>query len=275
MFQANQNVFKVVLVLVVAAAGSGSPLRAQPHLFSGPPAEATLVGLRFLHPSLEQDNQLTILTGTYDFLVTLPLGLGWQLVGDVPFTKIAIEGQDSSSFGNVHLGLRSPERIASWLTEFSCGIFLPTASRDPTQLLGAALNYHDVVKYLPDTLTLLGTPSWHHRSEGGLVYGIEAGPQILIPVGDAADDLEFLFQYGAVFGLQPEAVSLLAELLGLYLWTPDGLSSQDRFVHSFQVKIAVDSHYIRPVLFFRFPLDDNQQDVLKSSLGIQLEFYLR
>jgi len=75
--------------------------------------------------------------------------------------------------------------------------------------------------------------------------------------------------------LQPEAVSLRAELLGLYLWTPDGLSSHDRFVHSFQVKIATDSRYVRPVLFYRLPLDENQKDILKSSLGIQLEFYLR
>jgi len=235
-------------------------------------------GIRFMHPHLSDDFDLKALTGTYDFSFAFPLGTAGNLVGTVPFVKVAIENQDSSNFGNIYVGLqtRQPEEGAR-TTWFGFGAFLPTAARDDesTLLFGALTNYHDVAKYIPEYLTLVMTPNYRQRVGSSGVLGLEVGPQVLIPTGGEGDELEIFLQYGVVAGFQSPSLSLLAEFLGIFMMTIDDIDMGERFVNSVQARAATRIGLFRPSLFYRLPLDDSQQEFLDSSLGVQLEVTLK
>lgn len=251
---------------------------AQPNLFYGPLSDHSQFGIRFLHPHLSDDFDLKVLTGTYDFSFAFPVGTAWSLVGTVPFVKVAIERQDSSNFGNIYVGLqtREPEE-RSRSTRFGFGAFLPTATRDDesTLLFGALTNYHDVAKYLPEYLTLVMTPNYRQRVGTSGVLGLEVGPQVLIPTGGEGDELEIFLQYGIAAGLQASSLSLLAEFMGLFMMTIDDLDLGERFVNSVQARASTRIGLFRPSVFYRLPLDDNQQEFLDASLGVQLEVTLK
>ncbi len=261
-------VFLIVLILKV------NYISAQTFLFQNLPKEKSQIGLQIMQPSFESDEDLSFLSGIYDFSVNIPLTESLNLVGSIPFITFAFGDQDAESgVGSIFLGLQTcwgfEDKNGSIGT---FGIFAPTAGED-IGFFGLFTDYNNFHKYLPDLLTIYGNYAYHAILSEGIKLGVEIGPNIAIPTkGDA--DTELFIHYGFTAGYQAEYFAIFTELVGLAILTEDADDFSDRFKHSIDFGAIYISNSVEPGLFYKLYLDENLSDVITGVLGIQINVLL-
>jgi hypothetical protein len=253
-------------------------LVAQTFLFQSQAEKRTKVGLRFLRPNFEGDAKLSTFSGTYDFWVNAPVGGSrLNLVGAVPFNAFSAEGVDGESgIGNIYLGAQtrldnSPDNGMN----ISLGVFLPTAAEKKpyAQAIGLLTDFHELQRSLPDVLTIYGNFAYHYRQINRGMFGVEIGPQLLVPT--EGGEVELFGHYGLAGGFPLANVAFFAELLGVFIISEDVEDFGDRFSHSLALGAQLTMGQVRPGLFYMLPLDDDLNNIIDSTLGLKVDFALK
>jgi hypothetical protein len=271
---------QAVLVLVFVCLLSGS-VSAQPFLFQNPPKDRPQIGLRYLHPYFASPNvDFSDISGVYDIYANIPVGSKINVVVSVPIMTMKYETSwyefDKNGLGNIHIGMQYRSEAAYHQgSNVALGVFLPTASDEhgkyELSMLSALTNNHELQKYLPDLLTFhcnFAYFGYQPLSSGRTIFGIEAGPYVLIPTGGIGDP-ELFTHHGLAMGLQLYDFAIIAEVLGLAIVSEDIRNFRDRFDH----ELAFGLQWVGGVsVFYKVYLDEDNRDVVDGVLGIKIEF---
>jgi hypothetical protein len=255
-------------------------LLAQTFLFQSQTENRAKFGLRFLRPNFAGDSKLSTFSGTYDLWVSAPVGrTRANFVATVPFNAFSAEGADGESgVGNIYIGTQARLGDSTdWGMNVSLGVFLPTASekKASTHFLGLLADIYELQRSSPQTLTIYGNFAYHYRQVGRGMFGVEIGPQLLIPTGELEGDAELFGHYGLAAGFPLDHVALFAELLGVFIISEDVDDFGDRFTHSLAFGAQLTTSQVRPGLFYMLPLDDDFNDFLDGTLGLKVDFVLK
>jgi len=219
-------------------------------------------------------------SGTYDLLFNIPISKKLNLVGDLPFiytdyeAKFRIDGFnynynfDKSGLGNIFIGLQlKPEELKNRMSFVTVGLNLPTANEDAA-FSGIFYNYYKFEKYLSKTLGLYFNYAYHKIRNQGFYYGLEFGPNILVPTGDSRANTEILVHYGLSLGVQSKKIILNAELTGIGIVTASTDNFSDRLVNMLSFGSQWDGNFIIPKIFYKIYLKEELSDMIDGVLGI-------
>lgn len=250
---------------------------AQNFLLQTMPKNVSQLGLRFMRANFNRGDDLSLLSGTYDFYANIPISRELNLVGSLPFTVFSEKGYDSENgLGNIYFGFQTWK--SSGLgnkASLSLGVFLPTArDKIETAVLGGYSNYYELQKYFPDMLTVYGNYSFISNQSRGAIFGIEIGPNFFIPTKKDNGEGELFAHYGISGGFKLNKIMISAELTGLAIISEDIDDFGDRFVHS----LAFGAHWtggnIRPTIFYSIYFEEEYRDFVDGVLGIKFDVSL-
>ena len=247
------------------------------------PMDKTKLGFRFLRPDFKGDDGLSLLSGAYDFFLSIPLSSKLNIVGSIPFAALGndilddTEGSSGNkSFGNIYIGLQ--QRLNSSPVNYfsaSLGAFLPTMPENKIgpALIGLFSDFYQFFKFYPNTLTIYGNLAYHHAKEKDVILGGEIGPNIMIPTKKDGDT-ELYLHYALTAGYRLDYVDFKVELLGLGIITEDMAEDEDRFVHDLAFGVHWNRGKVRPGVFYKIPLNKSVRDIISGVLGLKLEVVL-
>ncbi len=241
------------------------------------PKDITQLGFQFEKGFLASDTELSTLSGSYQINCNIPISSKFNLIGNIPFITSSYEQEDygygsetysESGFGNVFVGLQTnPEIINNKKSFITFGAFLPTAEED-VSIIGIFFNYYDIQKYLPNSFGLYFNFAHHVIKDEGFNYGMEIGPNLLIPTKESSLDTEMFLHYGVNAGYQIYKLSLNMELLGLVFVTQDVNEFDDRFIHSLNFGASWKERTFTPKIFYKIYLKEEMSDMIDGVLGI-------
>ena len=248
---------------------------AQTFLFESVPDDKPRFEWRLMKPFFEYED-LSILSGIYDFTVSFPLGPRWNIVGSLPFLLFNDdEGEEDSGIGNLYLGVQIHNENDSGSRYYgSVGVFVPTISEDKLWtigLMGIFTNWYEAHKYVSDVFTFHGNVAYRYSKPNGPIVGVEIGPNVWINTEDVGDDVELFMHYGISAGYQFSQFAILTELVGLGMLTEEGEDLGDRFTHTLTVGVNWMSSVIRPGVFYQIYLDKDFRDVIDGVLGVKFD----
>ena len=251
---------------------------AQSVMFQDLPAEKTKLRLRFMKPSFDNVDDLTFFSGVFDLEANIPINPTWNIVASLPFSTFSFSEKDNEqSLGNLYIGAQhhsQPDSAHQTIGSF--GLYLPTApvDEDNANFLSALTNWHELHRYLPNTLTIYGNVASIFHTSRGLLYGFEGGPNIWIPTGSESDnrDIEFFIHYGITGGAELSKLIINVELTGLLFLSSDTDSFTDKFFHSLVFNALYTEWPVQPGLFYKLYLEENLNDNVTGVLGISLTF---
>jgi len=250
---------------------------AQNLLFQTIPKEKPQLGLRFMRPNFDGDDDLSILSGTYDLYCNIPVSPNLNLVGSLPYSIFSAKGADSKGgIGSIYVGMQTkPTSGSGSFSSLQMGIFLPTATDEfSPMLLGWYSNYYEIQKYIPDMLTVYGNFSYSMTHSRGAIFGLEIGPNLFIPTkGDG--DVELFAHYGIFGGFKLTSVTFSAELEGLVIISEDIDDFEDRFNHSVAFGAQWTGSNIKPGIYYQIYLKEDFRDFVDGVLGIKVDVDLK
>jgi hypothetical protein len=248
---------------------------AQTYLFQGLPQEKPQFGLRFMRPDFKYGSDLSTLSGIYDLSVNIPIDQNVNFVGSFPYMSFKFENYSESGIGNIYIGLQTHSGFNKQTCSVgSFGLYLPTAGEDYCGLLGAFTHFIDYPKYIADLLTFYGNYSYVNHTPNGVRFGLEIGPNLVIPTGNG-DDTDFLIHYGIAFGFQDENFAVLTELMGLAIITEEAADFEDRFLHSIDFGFTYLRYSVKPGIFYKLYLKDDLSDFVEGVLGIEVDIAVK
>jgi len=272
-----KSIIQTVIVIIIIGLLFTS-VSAQNLLFQTMPKDKSQLGLRFMRPNFDGDDDLSILSGAYDLYCNIPVSPKINLVGSLPYTIFSAKGEDSKSgIGNIYVGIQTKQMSESGNnSNLSMGIFLPTATDDfSPMVLGVYSNYYEIQKYFPDMLTIYGNFAYFRNQSSEAIFGIEIGPNLFIPTEDNGfDDAELFAHYGISCGFKMTNVTLSAELAGLAFISEDIDNFEDRFIHSLAFGAQLTGSHVRPGIFYGIYLKEDFRDVVDGVLGIKFDVSL-
>ncbi len=197
----------------------------------------------------------------------------------MPFNTFSFEGGNGESgVGNFYAGVQARlGNSADHGMNISLGAFLPTASekKEVANTLGLLVNIHELQRSLPDVLTIYGNFAYHYRQINRGMFGVEIGPQLLIPTGELNGDAELLGHYGLAAGFPLANVAFFAELLGTFIVTEEVGDFGNRFNHALAFGAQLTMPQARPGLFYLLRLDGDGTGLFNGALGVKVDFVLR
>ena len=147
---------------------------------------------------------MTTFSGVYQLYSSIPISSRLNIIWNIPYINTSYDinygySQQSVSegdIGNIFVGLQTkPKIIENQISIFSFGLFIPTCTEYPA-LNGILADYYYFNKYLPNTFGLYFNYAYHHINNTGFSYGIELGPNLLIPTKDNNSNTDLYVHYG-------------------------------------------------------------------------------
>ncbi|MCU0644172.1 MAG: transporter [bacterium] len=271
-----KNYFIKIAIAVLFMGLLFGSLSAQNFLFQPLPKNTSELGLRFMRPNFERGDDLSLLSGTYDFYLNIPMNREFNIFASLPFSTFSAEDEDSESgIGNIYIGFQTkPSSGLGSKASLSFGVFLPTATDEMSPaILGAYSNYYELQKYVPDMLTVYGNYSFLSNQSRGAIFGVELGPNLFIPTKEGGQ-VELFAHYGISGGFKLNKIMLSAELTGLAIISEDIDDFADRFIHSLAFGAQWTGGTIRPTIFYQIYLDEEYRDFIDGVLGIKFDVSL-
>ncbi len=246
------------------------------------PSEKIQLKLSYNKPFYKNQYGISTSTNVLGLDFNLPVSSKLNIILNVPYIFYNSDysiyyynySYNKKGFGNIFLGAQaraySDEKIKSILT---FGIYLPTASEDAAGS-GIASEYYYLSKYLPNSLDLYFNYAYHRINPEGFNFGIEAGPNILIPTKTEGNRTEFLLHYGITAGYCINKFLVSAELLGVVMVSEDFQDAGDRFVHLLAFGAQWEGNRISPKIFYQIYLRKEMRDTISGVLGIGISVNL-
>ena len=239
------------------------------------PREKKQFGFSFDRQIYDSDISLSTLSGVYQLYVNLPVSAKFNIIGNLPFVNTSYEvdygfgkyNYDKNGLGNLFIGMQTnPEIIDNKRSIITFGIFLPTADEKASSG-GVLTNYYDIQKYFANTLGLYFNYAYQHINRNGINFGLEIGPNIIIPTKDEGSETEAFLHYGVGLGYQIEKILVSAEFLGIGIVTQDVDNFEDRLIHSLNFGGQWKGETITPKIYYRIYLKEEFRKTIDGVWG--------
>jgi len=198
------------------------------------------------------------------------------MIGSVPFisTKYEIDyglikyKYDKSGFGNIFIGAQTnPGIMDNGKSIISFGLFLPTAE-EQIAYNGLYINYYDIQKYIPNSLGLYFNYAYFKVNNEGFNYGLEVGPNVLIPTEGKNSEAELFIHYGVNAGYQVNKLLFNAEFFGIAIISQQVDNFGDRLINLLGFGAQWKESRITPKIFYRIYLREEMRNVIDGVLGV-------
>lgn len=267
------QVIKLFLILLIPF----NILVAQSLNLQMSPSDKTQLGLNFDKPYYNSDFDLSTLSGVFQLHVNIPVSSKFNIIGNIPFINSSYEvdygyggnySYDENGLGNIFIGMQTnPEIVDHRRSIITFGLFLPTGDED-VAFEGLFTNYYDLQKYFVNFLGLYFNYAYQKNNADGINYGIEVGPNILIPTEDNGSETEVFLHYGFDLGYQIEKILVNVEFLGLGIITQDADNFDDRLIHSLAFGGQWNAGIITPKVYYRIYLKEEIKEMIDGVLGL-------
>ena len=239
------------------------------------PTNRIQLGLSYDKPFFKSNPYYSTTVNVYQFNFSLPISPKMNLIGNIPYINSGYEmnymvysnSSSNSGFGNIFIGLQTnPGNESERKSIFSFGVFLPTAENS-ISVDGLFTNYYEIFKYVPNSMGIYVNYAYHKTSSEGLTYGLEAGPNLLIPTKNSGSGANIYLHYAVNAGFKYNKFSLNAEFLGLALLNKNVNNFSDRLIHQLAFGTQWDGGIITPKIYYRIYLKDTFSNIVDGVLG--------
>lgn len=225
----------------------------------------------------------TFFTSSFFLNLHLPVSESTYIVGELPFSYAKLEydpqfgGDESgSTIGNTYLGVEYQGKGNSrFMGEF--GVRIPLASETSVATFtGLLTDFVDRGEaFAPKVISVHGMFNYLHQEEQGLSLRFRGGPVLWYNTEDTGGDrTEFLLRYGFIIGYNSPVVRFHGGFNGLYIVTEEG-DFGEKSLHQFGISANYGSGTVRPGISLRVPLDKDYQELLDSTVGLEVAFHLK
>jgi hypothetical protein len=224
--------------------------------------------LRFVRQRTE-GSKWTFLSGTYELRFDIDSGDDLNFQAAIPYSIVKYEGYGDihTNLGNIYAGVaHCLSRRGNATSALLYGVYVPTL--DECFVSGRS-HFQEPPIYLSQTISLAMSYRYHRTTPGGFVYGLDLGPDLVLPKNG---DPEIIAHYGFSGGLLVRDVVLLTEFYGIMWLDPNLRDLSDEFWnHSITLGAEFRSGSFRPAVFCQMPLEQQLRDWFDAILGIQCE----
>ena len=239
------------------------------------PSKKTQIGFSFDRPVYNSKISLSALSGVYQLSLNVPASSKFNIIGNIPFVNTSYEvdygygnyDYDKNGFGNIFIGMQTnPEILDNRRSIVTFGLFLPTADEEAAHNL-LFTNYYDIQKYIPNSLGIYFNYAYQKINSSGINFGLEVGPNILIPTKGENSETEAFLHYGLSLGYQIEKILVSAEFLGIGILTQEVDNFEDRLIHALNFGGQWKGGIITPKIFYRIYLREEFREMIDGVLG--------
>ncbi|MFZ0453189.1 MAG: hypothetical protein WAM24_05510 [Ignavibacteriaceae bacterium] len=222
------------------------------------------------------DYKMSTLSGVYQLNANIPISSKLNIIGDIPYviTNFELNFVDfSQSFsengiGNIFIGLQTNSKLVNNKKSiFTFGLYLPTCSENGA-VWGLLADDYFFPKYYPNSFSIYFNYAYHKIDTQGLNYGLELGPDLLIPTKSSSNETELLIHYGVVGGYQIDKLLLNLEFLGFGIITEHTDNIGDRFINMVNIGAQWKGSTITPKIFYKIYLRDEIRHTVDGVLGL-------
>lgn len=240
------------------------------------PSNKMQYGFSFNKPFISGNANMTFLSGNYSLSLNIPVSSKLNIIGKIPFVNTSYEydyffgkySYSENGFGNIFVGLQTNSQIVNnEKSVFSFGFYLPTAS-ETFSFYGALTDYYYYSEYIPNTFSFYFNYAFHKLNAQGFNYGLEIGPNLLIPTKKNNSEAELLAHYGILTGYQINKLLLNVEFTGIAIITEDIENFGDRFVNMVNIGAQWKESVVTPKIFYKIYLRSEIRHNIDGILSI-------
>ncbi len=233
-------------------------------------------GFNFNKAFYTSHTDMSASSGVYQLYVNIPVSSKLNIIGDIPYLNTSYDinygfGEFSYSengFGNIFVGIQTkPKMMDDKRSIFTLGLFLPTAA-EQASLNGVLADYYNFSKYLPNTFGFYFNYAYHRINTEGFNYGLELGPNLLIPTKNNNSETELFAHYGIIAGYQIDKLLLNLEIIGIAVISQDIDNFGDRFINMLNIGAQWRESTVTPKIFYKIYLRDDIRHNIDGVLGI-------
>jgi hypothetical protein len=267
----NQKLFTLIIFFLVITTVQAT---GQSFSLDEYPADQSTIYFEFAHTFLDSTPSLSLLSGTYNLSLQIPLTQSINIVGSLPFVTMGgSDVESSSSIGNVYIGIQTRIKGDKQKgSSISAGVSLPTTSSSESApwIIGYYTDAINSYRFFPDYTTVRVSVGFHNRKPQKKFNSIHLGAFMVIPKDTDERDFEIFAQYGFSWGIWLGRAILSAEFHGNAIITKDISNFSDRFTHNLTLAATYDRSAITPSLFIRLHLDKVINRSIDLVAGIKL-----
>lgn len=262
-----------ILIIVLSTVLCINVTKAQNFNLEPQESGTNIVGLKAAIPSFKKTeyDAYKTMSGTYTPYAVFSFKNNWSLYAEIPVIIANSENENQTGLGNIFFTFRYNLNTEQ-TSRISIGAFLPTMSKEKYQVheIGYSSNYYRLSQYLR-AITLYGNYAYHTTNEENLIFGIEGGPELLIPTEGEGADLELLLHLGAKAGYKISKLWLWMEFNGIFVVTESGWNFNDRLMSQLMFGGQLNFNKVKPGIFYGIPLKEYLREYQNGIFGLKLD----
>lgn len=240
------------------------------------PSDKMQFGFKYDKAFYSSEYNWSTLSGVYQLNVNIPISSKLNIIGDIPYivTNYEIDigffrsSYSQNGFGNIFIGLQTkPELITNKKSIITFGVYLPTASEEESGY-GLTEDRYYFPKYFPNSFSLYFNYAYHQINTVGLNYGLELGPDLLIPIKGNNTNMGVFVHYGLILGYQINRILISSELVGFGILSEDVENFGDRFLNMVDIGAQWKDNNLIPRVFYKIYLKDTVRDYVDGVWGM-------
>jgi hypothetical protein len=264
--------FLAVIAVIVTLNSMNKTFAQNFNLSSTPLDEKMSVGLKINIPFFKESGDLSSLSGVYKFYGYFPLKNNWQINTEVPLVVSAWKDNEynDNETGLANLFVEVQKALKADNTSYlALGMYIPTIGSEnyDRMFIGVASDAYRFVQY-QEGFTINSTIGYNLRNKPGAVFGVEIGPDILIPTGDG--EVELLIHYGAKGGYRFNTLTTWAEFSGIWLTTEEG-DLDSNSLNQIIVGGQLNTGKFRPGIFYGIFINEYMREGSNGNLGLNFQ----
>lgn len=241
----------------------------------------TLLSFQFQHPFMKSTGtDFTALSGTYDLTLVAPVSSSVSIIGTLPYAGYSASSKyfSESAGGLANISVGVSKSSASGTSILTGKVFLPTAPSDGINsaaiMYGFYHRFYELEQFLPEALSIQ-TQYFYRKNFNGFLLGGVIGGSVLIPTGNALNEMEVLARYGVSMGYESNDVRIVAEFIGIGILTESRILAKSWSEHF----IAFGGQWsggsvVKPKLKVQLPLGDDLSSYYGWALTLGCDFVL-
>ncbi len=246
------------------------------------PSDRTTIGIGFDKPYFSEEITSSVSSGVYHLRGNIPINPTLNLFLDIPYIVASYEQTffvwkikyDNNGLGNIGAAFQiKPETIEPKMSIYTIGLVLPTSEKNAAPF-GAFTSMYFLQQYLSNSMGFYFNYAYHNNNPEGIAYGLELGPNFIIPTKGTNSELELFAHYGIRGGYHLQDLFFNVEFLGIILVTTDVQDFSDRFSHSLTFGTQWKLPTLTPEIYYRVFVEEEERKTVHGILGLGVSLSL-
>ena len=234
-------------------------------------SESNIIGLKVGIPNFKNDDYITYssFSGCYTPYALIGLKKNWSLYAEIPIIVAKDDYDNQVGPGNIFVSLRKNLNETK-TSRISFGGYIPIIGKEKylIQEIGLFSNTYRFSQ-VARAFTIYGNYAYHAPGTENLIFGVEAGPDVFIPIEEG--DMELLLHFGAKAGYKLNNLWLWSEINNIMIVTESNMDFGDRLISQLVFGGQLKFNKVKPGVFYTFPLKDYMKEVQNGIIGLKLD----